>query len=63
MDTPETDSADVTWTDMTWLDFEDSEVRVVDIPIFAEDYSYQDRRPEDAEVEETGAELGQYESL
>ncbi len=59
MDTPETDSADVTWTDMTWLDFEDLEVRVVDIPVLAEDYSYQDEGLEGAEVKETGAELGQ----
>ncbi len=39
MDDPETDSTEVSWTDMTWVEFEGRDVTMTDVAVLAEDYT------------------------
>lgn len=39
MDNPETDSTEVSWTDITWVEFEGREVTMSDLVVLGEDYT------------------------
>ena len=42
MDNNRTDSAEISWTDMSWNEFEDMDIRAANIPILEEDQYFSD---------------------